>query len=177
VLVGVGHIGSEIARLAQTLGMRVIGIRRDTSRMEDGVDEMHPPDRLDEILPRADWLALACPLTDETRGRIDRAALARLPRGARFINVARGEIVDERALIDALGSGQVGGAYLDVFEKEPLPDDSPLWDMPNVIITPHNAGAASGTAARIYEMFWDNLTRLHRSAPLRNEVKGTKAHA
>jgi len=97
--------------------------------------------------------------------------LSALPRGARMINVARGEIVSEPALIDALNSGHLAGAYLDVFETEPLPPESPLWDMPNVLVTPHNAGAAAGNDERILEIFLDNLGRWHRGEALVNEVE------
>jgi len=134
VVVGLGGIGGEIARLARALGMRVVGVRRSAAREDLRADELVPPARLREVLPRADWLALACPLTDETRGWIDAAALALLPDGAHVINVARGEIVDERALTAELQSGRIAGAYLDVFEVEPLPGDSPLWALPNVIV-------------------------------------------
>ena len=96
--------------------------------------------------------------------------LQRLPQGARIINIARGEIVDETALTEALRSGRIGGAYLDVFAKEPLPAESPLWDLPNVIISPHNSAAASGNDDRVYNIFLDNLQRWTKNAPLRNEV-------
>ncbi|MGQ0525571.1 MAG: D-2-hydroxyacid dehydrogenase, partial [Betaproteobacteria bacterium] len=126
LIVGLGHIGREIARIVRALGLNVIGVRRSARRPDDPADETHTPDALAELLPRAHWLVVACPLTPETRGLIDGEALARLPRGARIINIARGEIVNEPALIAALASGHLGGAYLDVFEQEPLPPDSPL---------------------------------------------------
>jgi phosphoglycerate dehydrogenase-like enzyme len=124
-------------------------------------------------LPAADWLVVACPLTSETRGWIDADRLARLPRRARVVNIARGEIVDEAALIDALRAQRIAGAYLDVFEKEPLPPESPLWDMENVIVTPHNASAASGNEQRVYEIFVDNMRRWFRDEPLVNEIRST----
>ena len=171
VIVGLGRIGGEIARLARVLGLKVIGVRRGPRREGDPVDELHPPTALRGLLGRCDWLILACPLTPETRGLIDAGALARLPRGSRLINIARGEIVDEHALIAALGSGQLAGAYLDVFATEPLPPASPLWDMPNVLVTPHNSAAAAGNDQRVLELFLDNLGRWHRGAPLLNEVR------
>ena len=174
VIVGLGQIGSEIARLARVLGLNVIGVRRGARRAEDPVDELHPPAALPDLLARCDWLVIACPLTDETRGLIDAAMLARLPEGARVINIARGEIVVEAALIEALRSGHVGGAYLDVFETEPLPPESPLWDLPNVLVTPHNSAAASGNEQRVLEIFLDNLARWQRGAALVNEVKGNR---
>jgi phosphoglycerate dehydrogenase-like enzyme len=177
VILGVGAIGSEIARLAQALGLHVVGIRRSPRAPDDPVQELYPPAALAEVLPRAQWLVIACPLTAQTRGVIDADALARLPRGARVINIARGEIVDERALVSALQSGHVGGAYLDVFHEEPLPAASPLWDLPNVIVTPHNSATAAGNGRRVYEIFCDNLARLHRGSPLAHEVRLKEAHA
>jgi phosphoglycerate dehydrogenase-like enzyme len=171
VIFGLGAIGTELARLARALGLRVIGVRRGAARGDEPVDELHTPDALRQLLPRADWLAIACPLSDETRGAIDAEALARLPRGARLINVARGEIVDEVALIESLRDGRLGGAYLDVFASEPLAPESPLWSLPNVIVTPHNSAASRGNEARQIEIFLDNLARFGRGEPLRNEVR------
>jgi phosphoglycerate dehydrogenase-like enzyme len=170
LLVGVGEIGKAMARIAQALGMHVIGVRRGGRQPEDPVDEMHTPAALDQLLPRAHWLALTCPLTDETRRMIDAVRLARLPQGARIVNVARGEIIDEQALIAALASGHLGGAYLDVFEREPLPAESPLWDLPNVVLSPHNAAASSGNDARATAMFLHNLGSSARGEPMKNEV-------
>ena len=167
---GLGAIGVEIARLARLLGLKIIGVRRSPARAEH-VDEMHTPDKLCELLPRCDWLTIACPLTSETRGLVTADLLAKLPRGARFINISRGEVVDEPALIAALASGQLGGAYLDVFMQEPLPASSPLWDLPNVIVTPHNSVASAGNDTRINALFLDNLKRLQDNRPLINEVK------
>jgi D-2-hydroxyacid dehydrogenase (NADP+) len=169
-VLGMGSIGAEIARLAQALGMHVIGIRRSPRTPADPVAEMHAPAALTEILPRSQWLAIACPLTEETRRLVDATMLARLPRGARVVNVARGEIVDQAALIQAVEQGQLAGAYLDVFEKEPLPPESPLWDLPNVIVTPHNCGASSGNDARVLALFSANLERWLDGRALVNEV-------
>ena len=169
LIYGLGAIGIEIARLARLLGLTVIGVRRSALPVAH-IDEMHTPDQLGELLPKSDWLVIACPLTHETRGMVDAALLAKLPRGARFINISRGEVVDEPALIEALKSGQLGGAYLDVFAQEPLPSASPLWDLPNVVVTPHNSGASAGSETRINALFLDNLTRWHANRPLVNEV-------
>jgi phosphoglycerate dehydrogenase-like enzyme len=174
LLVGVGEIGKVMARIAQALGMHVIGVRRSPRQPEDPVNEMHPPEALDQLLPRAQWLALACPLTDATRRMIDAVRLARLPSGAHVINVARGEIIDEQALTAALASGSLGGAYLDVFEHEPLPADSPLWDLPNVLLSPHNASASRGNDARATEIFLENLGLRARGEPMKNEVTRTR---
>lgn len=170
VVLGLGSIGSEIARLAQALGLRVIGVRRSAMKPGDPVDELHPPQQLAALLPRADWLVIASPLTAETRGLIDAAMLERLPRGARLINIGRGEIVDEPALIAALQSGRLGGAYLDVFATEPLPPESPLWGLPNVLVSPHNSAAASGNDERVFQLFMANLERWHAGQTLTNEV-------
>ena len=170
LVLGLGKIGNEIARLAQALGLHVVGLRRSGKQSGDHVDELHPPAALNDLLPRADWLIVACPLTAETRGMIDAGLIAKLPRGARIVNIARGEIVDEAALVAALGRGHLAGAYLDVFQKEPLLPASPLWDMPNVLISPHNSAAASGNTRRVNEIFFDNLGRWGRGAALVNEV-------
>lgn len=171
VLLGVGAIGKHIGRLAQALGLHVIGVRRSPRTDADPVDEIHPPAKLTELLPRADWLVITCPLTVTTRGWIDAAALALLPPTARLINVARGQIVDEPALIAALQRRRLAGAYLDVFEHEPLPATSPLWDLPNVLISPHDSGASTGNAFRATDLFLANLERWLRGEDLRNEVR------
>ncbi len=173
LILGLGSIGSEIARLARVLGLHVIGIRRGPRRADDPVDELHPPGKLAELLPRADWLMITCPLTTDTRGLISAGMLARLPQGARILNIARGEIIDETALIAALREGRIGGAYLDVFGKEPLPAESPLWNLPNVIVSPHNSGIAAGNDERVYRMFIANLERWQRGTTLVNEVAAT----
>ena len=170
VIVGVGSIGAEIARLSRALGLRVIGVRRTPQGPGDPVDELHPPAALPALAARCDWLVLACPLTPETRGLVDAALIARLPAGAHLINVARGEIVNEPALIAALERGHLAGAYLDVFEQEPLPPESPLWSLPNVLVTPHNSAVSSGNDERVLEIFLDNLGRWRRGEPMVNEV-------
>lgn len=172
MVVGLGNIGLAIAEFCQAVGMRVIGIRRSPKRAGDKIDEIHPPGAFAELLPRCDWLVLACPYTKETHHLINAETLAKLPRGAHLINVARGRVVDEPALIEALKNGQVSSAYLDVFEKEPLPTESPLWDMPNVIVTPHNAAVADGNERRAAELFLANLERWARGEPLANPHTG-----
>jgi phosphoglycerate dehydrogenase-like enzyme len=167
---GLGSIGLELARLGRALGLHVIGIRRTPLRPGEPADEWFHPTRLREVLPRTHWLALCSPLTEDTRGVIDAAALALLPRGARLLNVSRGSVAVERDVIEALRSGQLGGAYLDVFESEPLPPESPLWDLPNVIVTPHNSAASSGNEQRVARIFFANLERWLRKDPLQNVV-------
>jgi D-2-hydroxyacid dehydrogenase (NADP+) len=168
IVLGLGAIGNEIARLARAIGLHVVGVRRSPIRDGDNVDEMLPPTKLFEVLPRADWLALACPLTDETRHIVNAAAIAAMPRGARILNIARGDVIDEPAMIDALRSGQLGGAYLDVVSTEPLPADSLLWHLPNVIITPHNSATAAGNERRTVQCFLANLRAWAKGEPLVN---------
>ena len=167
---GMGGIGAAFSRLAKTLGMHVIGVRRSPRKPDDPVNELHPPDQLDALLPRADWLMLACPLTTETRKLITAQRLALLPQGAHVLNIARGEVIDETAMIAALQSGHLAGAYLDVFEQEPLPAASPLWDLPNVIVTPHNSTNSRGNERRVFECFAQILEQWKNNAPLTNEV-------
>jgi phosphoglycerate dehydrogenase-like enzyme len=168
-IVGVGNIGTAVARFCRAAGMRAVGVRRSAQRAEHAVDEMHTLQSLPSVLPRCDFVVLACPYTPETHHLLNEATLARLPRGTCVVNVSRGAVIDEPALVRALESGHLGGAYLDVFEKEPLPADSPLWDMPNVIVSPHSASASAGNDARAAEIFAENLRRFARGQPLLNE--------
>jgi phosphoglycerate dehydrogenase-like enzyme len=168
LVVGMGKIGSPIARFARALGMRVIGIRRKPKGVDDPVDEMHPLSELPTLLPRCDWVVLACPLTPETKHIINAKTLALFKQGAALINVGRGGICDEPALIAALQSGRVRCAHLDVFETEPLPAESPLWDLPNVILTPHNASVSDGNDGRSVAIFIANLERYARGEPMEN---------
>ena len=167
-IVGLGAIGREVARLAEAFGLRVSALRREPRG--DEPCETRPLSQLADWLPELDVLVLSLALTPETRGLIDAAALARLKPGSLLVNVARGEIVDEAVLVEALRSGQLGGAALDVFEQEPLPASSPLWDMPRVIVTPHSSGATPGNLERSVRIFLDNLERYEAGHALRNEV-------
>jgi phosphoglycerate dehydrogenase-like enzyme len=169
VIVGWGPIGQQIGRLLAALGLRTVVVRRSALAV-DGVDQVVGFESMDQVLPEADWLILACPLTDTTRGLIDRQALALLPHGAQLINVARGEVVNEPDLIAALQSGQLSGAFLDVFAHEPLPVISPLWDLPNVIVTPHTAGHSDGHFERVAQAFVENLERCLAGQRLLNRV-------
>lgn len=166
VIIGTGEIGSRIARHAQHLGLHVVGVRRGEPRPDDPLDEVHHPAALDELLPRADWLVIACPLTDETRGLVGEHALSLLPAGARLINVSRGQILVQDAFIAAVQAGQIAGAYLDVADPEPLPPDSPLWDLPNVLVSPHNSAVSSSYPRESAERFFANLVRWCRGEPL-----------
>jgi phosphoglycerate dehydrogenase-like enzyme len=157
VVVGWGSVGREIGRLLQAVGLEVVAVRRDADASDDKrvVGSAH----LHAVLPQADWLVLACALTPQTRGLIGERELALLPRHAHVVNVARGEVVVEPALVDALRAQRIAGAYLDVFAHEPLAPDSPLWDLPNVIATPHSAGFSDANERHVDRMFLDHLGR------------------
>lgn len=171
LLIGVGAVGTVFAGYARAFGLKVIGVRRSPARAQDPVDEMHHPARLPELLPRADWIVISCPLTKDTRNLIDAEAFGRMRKGARIINIGRGEVVDQAALIAALERGHLGGAALDALSTEPLPAESPLWDMPNVIVTPHNASASTGNEKRCAEMFIANFGHWARGEPMFNVQK------
>ena len=169
VVVGMGPIGNEIARLGVALNMNVTGIRR-TPVGDEPCPTFTFAD-LDRVLANADWVAVALPLTPDTRDMFDAERFTTMKKGAFFVNVGRGELVDEPALIHSLQSGHLAGAGLDVFAVEPLPEDSPLWNMPNVIITPHSSGASALSGRRAEKIFIDNLGRWVNGSPLRNEVR------
>lgn len=139
VVVGMGRIGGEVARTLQRAGLEVVGVSR-TGGPAEGIEEVHPIGQIDDVLPRADVLVLVTPLTHDTRGLIDGRRLGLLPRDAVLVNIGRGAVVQQDALVRALQGGALAGAVLDVFEQEPLPEDSPLWTMQNVIVTPHISG-------------------------------------
>lgn len=164
-VVGWGPIGQEIARLLQALGLRVNAVRTQARGQEAGV-RMLTFEELSQVLGESDWLILACPLTPRTQGLVNARLLQALPAGAQLVNVARGEVVVQDDLLAALRSGHLAGALLDVFEHEPLPADSPLWGLPNVMITPHAAGHSDGNAGRVQQMFLDNLQRWLSGQPL-----------
>jgi len=153
------------------LDARVVGtVRELRERTPDdlGVDRLEPTDRLDELLPEADVLVLAVPHTALTDRILDARRLALLKADAILVNIARGDIVDEAALAEALASGRLRGAALDVFEQEPLPPESPLWDLPNVFVSPHSASTVAGENERIVELFQENIRRYLEGQPLLN---------
>lgn len=167
VIVGWGGIGRRIGELLRVLGLSVSVARHGGEPAGEGYATLRYGE-LPDVLPRTDWLILACPLTADTRGLIDARALAALPAHACLVNVARGHVVDEPALIEALRERRLGGAFLDVFHHEPLPAASPLWDLDNVIATPHSAGFSRGNRGRVRALFVENLRRWVRGEPLRN---------
>lgn len=158
-VVGLGAIGARIAELGQAFGMTVIGTKRDTASVPASVDEVYAPADLREVLTRSEYLVLACPLTEDTRGMIGEEQLRAMKSDAVLVNVARGGVVDQDALVRALQYRHIRGAALDVFEEEPLPADSPLWDLSNVLVTPHVAGSTPRYAERLAEIFVRNYER------------------
>ncbi len=156
VIVGWGPIGQTLAGYLRVLGLNVIAVRSAATPPAEGV-ETYAFEDLARIAGRADWLVLACPLSDRTRGLVDARVLAAMAPHARLVNVARGEIVAEADLIDALRAKTLAGAYLDVFEHEPLDAESPLWTLPNAFVTPHSAGHSDGNEARVDRIFLDYL--------------------
>jgi phosphoglycerate dehydrogenase-like enzyme len=177
LVIGLGSIGSRVAALAAGLGMRVTGIRRRvTEPVPMGVSEVVALERLSHELGAADVVVLALPKTEDTRALIGRAELAAMKPSALLINVARGKLVDEVALVEALERGQIGGAGLDAFQQEPLPSDHPLWNAPNALITPHTASFAGDYWRPVVDLFLDNLARFKRGEPLLNVVDKTRGY-
>ena len=168
-IVGFGGIGQEVGRRGRAFGMQVIGVR---SRPEPSTlaDQVVGPDEMLGVLARSDIVVLATPLTPSTQGLIDRDAIAKIKRGAYLINICRGEVVDQNALVTALESGHMAGAGLDAVTPEPLPTTSPLWSMPNVIITPHSAALTPGTTERLRRLLAANLKRFAAGEELVNVV-------
>jgi phosphoglycerate dehydrogenase-like enzyme len=177
-IVGYGRLGLAIGEAARAFGMRVVGVRRGSDRPGERVGEHEPPpdvevlgrDRLHEVLARADYVVVTLPLTAETRNLLDRPAIAAMRPGAFLVNVSRGGIVDEAALLDALDDGRLGGVASDVFEEEPLPGTSRLWDHPRSIVTPHVAGFAPDYRQSVRDLFRENLSRYAQGRELLNLI-------
>lgn len=170
-LIGLGAIGTEVAKIAAPFGFRITAIRRRVDQpIPEGVDRVWAPDRLLDLLAESDVIVLAAPHTPQTKQLIGRRELQRVKPGAFFINVARGKLVDDEALVDALRQDRLGGAALDVFTKEPLDAASPYWDLPNVIVTPHTSGALRDYWTPLVALFSENLRRFDRGDPLLNIV-------
>jgi D-2-hydroxyacid dehydrogenase (NADP+) len=170
-IVGLGAIGVEVARAATAFGMRVSAVRKRADQpVPENVDEVFPPDRLHDLLSKSDVVVLSAASTVETRHLIGTSALSAMRRGALLVNVARGRLIDDDALIEALGDGRVGGAALDVFTKEPLEPASPYWTLPNVIVTPHVSGAMEDYWTPLVALFSENLRRFEADQPLINVV-------
>jgi phosphoglycerate dehydrogenase-like enzyme len=169
-VVGVGKIGEKTAEKAKALNMDVIGLRRNPDKSSPHVDRMVGPDGLIDLLEKSDWVTLTLAMTPETDALIGEKELRAMKSTACLINIARGSVIREESLIRALGEGWIAGAGLDVFEEEPLPENSPLWDMDNVIITPHWAGATPFYIDRLMDIFTENLKRFQAGEALVNVV-------
>jgi phosphoglycerate dehydrogenase-like enzyme len=174
-ILGLGAIGSALAERAVALGMRVVGTQR-VPKPTPWVEETRPPSETDRVLAESDAVVVLLPLTEATQGLLSGRRLARMRRGAVLVNLARGGIVDEAALVEALAEGRLAGAAFDVFEDEPLPPESPLWDAPNLIITPHVAGAFPDLLERAAERFAENVARAERGEPLVNPVDRVRGY-
>jgi phosphoglycerate dehydrogenase-like enzyme len=169
LIIGTGSIGREIALRAKAFGMQIWGSRRHPEPLPN-FDKIVGANEWRTLLPQADYVVIATPLTPETKGLIDAEALRLMRPNAYLINIARGAIIDESALLTALGEGWIAGAGLDTFETEPLPPESPFWSLPNVFVTPHCSAVTPQLRQRIVELFIDNLTRYRNGQPLRNVV-------
>jgi phosphoglycerate dehydrogenase-like enzyme len=170
LVIGLGDIGRETARLASAFGMAVTGVRRNPVEPPAGVERMAPIEALPELMAGADAVVLALPATAETTGLLSRALIAELPAHASVVNVGRGATIDEPALIEALREGRLAGAALDVTAVEPLPAGSELWTLPNVLLSPHSAAVIAGRPPKLLELTVDNLRRYVTGEPLRNVV-------
>lgn len=182
-ILGLGAIGRHVAKLAKGLGMRVLATRRSQEKRASGsdsgepnVDEMFPRDEIAAMLGESDYVVIAVPLTEESRHMIGEVELAAMKPNAVIVNIARGAVIDQPALIRALKAGRIGGAALDVTDPEPLPSDSELWRLDNVMITPHISGGTPKYMDRAIELFCDNLRRYLAGEPLRNLVDSARGY-
>lgn len=167
-IIGLGRIGRDVAKVCKFFEMTVIGTRRDVTQSVDHVDTLYAPDDLDTLLPQADYLVLSTPHTPETEGMLSAKRIRLMKKGAVLINIARGAVVDQPALTEALRDGHLMGAALDVVTPEPLPTDDPLWDMPNVLISQHSASTADSENSKITDLFIRNLKKYLNDEPLEN---------
>jgi phosphoglycerate dehydrogenase-like enzyme len=171
LIVGLGRIGGRLAQLCRAFDMKVIGIRQNPGAGSNGADEVHGLDALPALLPQADIVALTCPLTPATEGLMSATAIGLMKPSAYLVNCARGRVVDEAALVAALRSGVIAAAGIDVTVQEPLPPDSPLWSLPNALVTPHTAGETRRYEVNVMDMLMENLDRLYRGeTALLNQV-------
>lgn len=167
-IVGLGRIGRDLAKVCNFFGMTVVGSRRDTSKTVEDVETLYTPDNLMPMMPRLDYLVLATPHTPETDGLITADHIRALKQGAVIINIARGVVIDQQAMTEALQDGHLLGAALDVFAIEPLPQNDPLWELPNVIVSPHSASTADSENGKITKLFITNLKHFLNDEPLVN---------
>ena len=177
-VIGLGAIGRRVAQLGRAFGMRILATRYSarSGDTDPDVDELLPAAQTPDLLRQADFVVIAAPGADQTRHLIGADELAVMKPGAFLVNIARGSIVDEEALIAALRAGRIAGAGLDVFATEPLPPESPLWEMPNVIISPHNSGMTVNYSRRFTDILLDNLARFRAGTPMRNVVRAERGY-
>ena len=173
-ILGLGSIGLEVAKRAAAFDMRILAVDPTQPHKPDHVESLWQTDRLHDMLSQSDWVAICCPLTTETEGIMGAAEFRTMKSTAFLINIARGRIVDQAALVEALRAKELAGAGLDALAPEPLPQDSPLWEMENVIITPHHAGQSPKAPNRVFELFCENLKRFVAGEPLINVVDKTR---
>lgn len=170
-VIGLGGIGTDVAKKCKAFEMHVIGVRRNLGNKPDFVDELYSLNQIDEVLAKADFVILAVPLTEQTYHLINRETLKKMKPTAYLLNVARGEVVDTDALVEALQNKTIAAAGLDTVYPEPLPADHPLWSMENVFITPHRANASPTTNRFRFKFYYENLKRYLAGEPLKNQVK------
>lgn len=176
LVIGFGHIGREVVRLAKSLGMHTLAIDKNLTQKPDFLDEFYLPQNLNEILARADFVVLCLPYTKETHHFLAKEQFGRMKKEAFLINIGRGGLVNEEELIEALNAGEIAGAGLDVTEEEPLPKESPLWELENVIITPHHSGWSEKYMDRAIDIFCQNLKAFLEDRPLPNLVDKSKGY-
>ncbi len=169
-IIGMGNIGTEVAKRVRALGAKVLGVKRHPESKPEFVDTIYGEDDIDYVLGQSDYVVIALPYTARTKGIISRERIGKMKPGASLINIARGGLVDQEALIEALKNGKLAGAGLDATDPEPLPEDNPIWQMPNVILTPHTSGSSQTNDARRFEIFCSNFKLYLDGKPLKNQV-------
>ena len=176
VVIGMGGIGREFTARAKALGMKVLAVRENPGKGNGGADAVYGPKEIDQVLPQADYVLLCTPVTPATTGIINAARLAKMKADAYLINVARGPLIDEPAVLEALKARRIAGAALDVFDEEPLPPESPFWSLDNVLITPHTAAVTERLWERHYKLIVENMNRFLANQPLLNQVDKTQGY-
>jgi phosphoglycerate dehydrogenase-like enzyme len=176
LVIGMGSIGREFAARAKALGMRILAIRENPAKGLDGADAVYGSAQIDDVLPQADYVLLCTPVTPATTGIMNAARMSKMKPDAYLINVARGPLIDEAALLDTLQHRRIAGAALDVFNQEPLPADSPFWSLDNILVTPHTAAVTDRLWERHYRLIVDNMKRFLAGERLLNEVDKSRGY-